>query len=175
MLSILKSAPQGLIQFEIGIQSTNKETLKAINRNFDNDKLFENARKIIALKNIAVFVDLIAGLPEESYSSFKKSFNDVYQLKSDKIHLGFLKVLKGSDIRHYAKEYGISYKSTAPHKVLKTNDISYRQLLKLDKIEKLLELYKNSKHFNKTLKYVLSSYNTPFDFFESFIDRKSVV
>lgn len=168
MIDILRKAPEGLIQFEIGIQSTNHETLEAINRKQDKDKLFNIIKKILALKNIVVYIDLIAGLPYESYSQFANSFNDAYLLGAHKIHLGFLKVLKGSDIRRNAKKYGIVYTSTAPYKVLKTSKISYRELVLLDKVEQLVEIYKNSRHYNKTMLFVIDKFETPFELFEKF-------
>ncbi len=169
-LEILKQAPEGLIQFEAGVQSTHPETLKAITRSVDSEKLLKNIKEIAKIKNITVYADIIAGLPYESYTDFKKSFNDVYKLKTDKIHLGFLKVLKGSAIKEKVEEYGIAYSERAPYKVLKTKDISYDELSRLEKIEHLLELYKNSSNFQYSCDWVADIYETPFDFFENFME-----
>lgn len=168
MIKILEAAPKGLIQLEIGIQSTNQKTLAAINRKQDIDKIFDVIRKLIDICNISVYVDLIAGLPFESYKQFANSFNDVFSLWAYKIHLGFLKVLKGSIIRLDAGKYGLVYTNNAPYKVLRTNDISYIELCKLDKIEQLVEVYYNSNHFIKSISYIVLRYDNPFNFFENF-------
>lgn len=170
LYEILKDAPHGLIQFEAGVQSTNAQTLEAISRDLGTAKLLSNIKKIMTLKNITVYADLIAGLPYESYDDFKKSFNDVYELKTDKIHLGFLKVLKGSGIRQDADKYGIVYSAQAPYKVLRTNDISYLELRKLERIERLLEIYKNSGNFEASVQYAVNLFETPLDFYEKFMD-----
>ena len=167
-IGILKKAPEGLIQLEAGVQSTNPETLKAIYRSIENEKLLANIKKIAALGNITVYADLIAGLPHESYESFGRSFNDVYSLGTEKIHLGFLKVLKGSAIREDARKYGIVYSDSAPYKVLKTNDISYDELRELERVEHVLELYKNSGNFETSLEYAAGAFEAPFGFYESF-------
>lgn len=166
MIEILKDAPKGLIQFEIGIQSTNPHTLKAIHRSQNNKKLFSIIRKLVALDNIMVYVDLIAGLPHESYERFAESFNDAFMLNAHKIHLGFLKLLKGTDIREKCQEYGIAYTNKAPYKVLQTKDISYKELCKLDKIEQMVDIYYNSGHLKNTMSYIISKYDSPFIFFE---------
>ena len=167
-MGIISKAPQGLLQFEAGVQSTNPETLKAISRSVDSTKLLANIKKIVNLGNIIIYADLIAGLPHESYERFKKSFNDVYALGTEKIHLGFLKVLKGSAIKADAQKYGIIYSECAPYKVLETNDISYNELRALEKIEHILERYKNSGNFEFSEKYAAQVFAAPFEFFESF-------
>jgi radical SAM superfamily enzyme YgiQ (UPF0313 family) len=168
-LDIISSAPEGLIQFEAGVQTTNHETLKAISRGADTKKVLANIKRIVELKKIAVHADLIAGLPYEDYTSFARSFNDVYALGADKIHLGFLKLLKGSTLREEADKYDIVYENHAPYKVLKTADISYGELRDLEKIEQLVDLYYNSGNFKNSIAYATDLRGTPFDFYEAFM------
>ena len=168
-LDIISDAPEGLIQFEAGVQSTNPDTLKAISRDAASDKVLEQIKKIAELKKIAVHADLIAGLPYENYASFAHSFDDVYALGADKIHLGFLKLLKGSALRLDAEKYGIVYSKHAPYKVLKTKDISYSQLRDLEKIEQLVDLYYNSGNFKNSIGYASGLSDTPFEFYERFM------
>ncbi len=168
-LDIISDAPEGLIQFEAGVQSTNPDTLKAISRGTDTQKVLVNIKKIVALKKIAVHADLIAGLPYEDYASFARSFDDVYALDADKIHLGFLKLLKGSTLRAEAVKYGIEYSNHAPYKVLKTADISYEELRSLEKIEQLVDLYYNSGNFKNSIAYVTGLRDTPFEFYDGFM------
>ncbi|MGE4214514.1 MAG: B12-binding domain-containing radical SAM protein [Anaerotignaceae bacterium] len=167
-ISLLSQAREGLFQFEIGIQSTNCDTLTAVKRNPDFDALKERIEKIKALKNIHVHLDLIAGLPYESYSSFRKSFNDVYSLNADQLQLGFLKVLKGSGLRSDSQKYGIVNRHQSPYEVLFTNDISFEEMLRLKAIEDIVETYYNSGKALHTAKYTAMLFNSPFDFYETF-------
>ncbi len=167
-LEILEKAPKGLFQFEAGVQSTNKNTLKAISRSLDSEVLLDNLKKMASLKNIIVYADLIAGLPHENYESFKSSFNDVYNTGADKIHLGFLKVLKGSGLKEKADIYKIQFSEYAPYKVLETSNISYLELLKLERVENIVDRYKNSELYTNTLPLALKWFPSPFDFFERF-------
>ncbi len=165
MIEVLKPAREGLIQFEIGIQSTNEKTISEIDRAIDNEKVFNTVRKILALKNIHVHVDLIAGLPYENFDSFRNSFNDVYSLKADMVQLGFLKLLHGSKLRLEADKYGIKYRDYAPYEVLSTNDISYLELETLKGIEHLSEMYYNSHKYENTLNYAETLFDSPFDMY----------
>jgi len=169
MLEILQSAPAGLIQFEIGIQSTNPETLLAVNRKTDIDRVFSNIARLLKPGNIHVHVDLIAGLPYETYELFKKSFNDVYNLSAHNLQLGFLKLLKGSGLRKDAEKYGIIYRDYPPYEILSNNFITFDELAKLKNIEEVLERYYNSGRFAESLKYLTGRlYKTPFDFYYDF-------
>lgn len=167
-INLLSHAREGLFQFEIGIQSTNIDTLTAVKRNPDFDFLKERVEKIKALKNIHIHLDLIAGLPHESYSSFGKSFNDVYALNADQLQLGFLKVLKGSGLRSDSEKYGIVSRHQSPYEVLFTKAISFEEMLRLKAIEDIVETYYNSGKALNTAKYTAMLFDTPFDFYETF-------
>lgn len=167
MLEALKSARPGLIQFEIGVQSTNEEVLQTIKRGMPFERIAAITNKIKSLGNIHQHLDLIAGLPLENYSSFKQSFNDVMSLRPEQFQLGFLKLLKGSGLRTNAQKYGIVYKQEAPYEVLYTAHISYEEILKLHNIEEMLERYYNSERFKASLEYLYTLFDTPFDFYES--------
>ncbi|MGL4362308.1 MAG: B12-binding domain-containing radical SAM protein [Cellulosilyticaceae bacterium] len=167
LLDVLKNAREGLIQFEIGVQSTNQEVLDIIKRPMPFKDIKEIVLKIKALGNIHQHLDLIAGLPKEDYASFKKSFNDVISLRPEQFQLGFLKLLKGSGLRKNAKQYGIVYKAKAPYEVLYTDHLSYLDMLKLHLIEELVERYYNSERFHTSLEYLYTLYKTPFDFYEA--------
>ncbi len=166
MFVLLKHARKGLFQFEIGIQSTNPEVLKRIQRNMPFDKIKAIILKVKELGTIHQHVDLIAGLPLEDYVSFKNSFNDVIAIRPEQLQLGFLKLLKGSGLRRDAKKYGIVYKEEAPYEVLFTHVLSYDELLRLHGIEEMLERYYNSGRFMNTLEYLFNQFSSEFDFFE---------
>ena len=168
ILELLGTAKPGLIQLEIGVQSTNEETLRAINRSHDLKKLMDSTRRLCKMSNIHVHTDLIAGLPLEDYNSFAKSFEDVYSLGAEQLQLGFLKVLTGSPMHEMSKEYGIKYTSYPPYEVLKTNVLSYRQLQRLHKIADLVNTLHNSGNFKKTLETMIEG--SAFSFFEGFAD-----
>lgn len=167
MINVLKRARLGLFQFEIGIQSTNDITLNEIKRKTNLQKLFEKVLVVKDLKNIHQHLDLIAGLPNESYEIFKKSFNDVFNLYPEQFQLGFLKLLRGSGLRANAEKYGIIYKEKAPYEVLFTKYISYDEMSLLKDIENMVEIYYNSGKAINTIKYSLNYFKTPFDFFET--------
>ncbi len=170
MLEFLSKAKKGLFQFEIGVQSTNMDTLKAVGRNMKFDKLKEIVLKIKSFENIHQHLDLIAGLPYEDYNSFRNSFNDVYEIGIEKIQLGFLKLLKGSGLRINEEKYGFKYLDIPPYEVLETNDIPYGDLLRLKGIEDLVEKYHNEDYFRHTTEYIIRNYfETPFDFFEDLL------
>jgi len=164
----LKRVCEGLFQFEIGIQTTNIKTLETINRNSTISKLIENMEKLKSCKNIHVHLDLIAGLPDEGYQSFKESFNAVYALEPDMLQLGFLKLLKGSELREKSEEYGIAYDSCPPYEVLFTSNISFKEMDDLKTIENLVGLFYNSGNFKKSLKYIIRFFKDSFDFYEKF-------
>lgn len=167
-LALFVKMRPGLIQLEIGVQSTNPQTVAAIHRKMDLDKLFENVDKVHALGNIHQHLDLIAGLPFESYEQFRVSFNDLYAHHPDQLQLGFLKVLKGTCMETEVKEHGIRYRSQPPYEVLSTRWLSYDEVIRLKGIEGLVELYYNSGQFTCTLQYVVPQFQSPFDFFEQF-------
>lgn len=169
ILEFLSKAPIGLFQFEIGVQSTNDKVLKEINRITDFDRLSGVVNKIKNFNNIHQHLDLIAGLPHEDYNSFKKSFDDVYNLEPDKLQLGFLKLLKGSDIRLKQKEYGYKFIDKPPYEILENDYISYSEMLKLKAIEELVEKYGNEKDFKESISFIIKNYyNSPFEFYEIF-------
>lgn len=167
MLLLLKGAPKGMFQLEVGIQSTNKTTLEKVNRKTDLERVFATVKQLVSFGNIHVHVDLIAGLPCEDLESFKKSFNETYELKAHHLQLGFLKLLKGTSIREEAKIYGYIYREYPPYEVLANNYISFEELSLLKGIETVLERYYNSGRFYHTLNYVMKNlYTSPFEFFE---------
>ena len=156
----------GLIQLEIGVQSTNPDTIKAIHRTMDFEKLKGIVDRIHSFGNIHQHLDLIAGLPYEDYDSFRNSFNDVYALKPQQLQLGFLKVLKGSHMMEMCREYGIVYKNREPYEVLSTKWLDYDHVLKLKNVENMVEVYYNSGQFQKTLEYVESFFPDAFSIYE---------
>lgn len=169
ILTILREAPEGLFQFEIGVQSTNEETLGIIFRKSNFETIRKNVSALSSFKNIHLHLDLIAGLPKEDYKSFKNSFNDVYGLKPQMLQLGFLKLLRGSGLRMRSDELGIKYNNYTPYEVISTNELSYSDIIKLKDIEDCLEKYYNSNRFSKTMEYITNNlYSNPFDFFEEF-------
>lgn len=165
-IKLLELAPVGRIQFEVGVQTTNNQVLKNINRYVNFEDIKEKVEELERIRNIKQHLDLIAGLPGEDYYSFKKSFNDVYSIKPEEIQLGFLKLLKGSDMRLEAEKWGMVYSPYPPYEILSTRDISYRELLILKRIEEVLDKYYNSRKFNNILNYFLPKFETPFDFYE---------
>lgn len=164
-IRILKAMRPGLVQLEIGVQSTNKETLTAIRRNMDIEKLKSVVKELKENGNIHIHLDLIAGLPYENINSFKNSFNDVYAMKPDELQLGFLKVLYGAYMYEDAKKYGIIYKSYPPYEVLYTSWLRYEDVLTLKSVEEVLEIYYGSGQFTYSVKYLSSFFETPFDFY----------
>ncbi len=164
-IEIFKKMRPGLIQLEIGVQSTHNETIHEIRRVMDLKKLADVVAKVKALGNIHQHLDLIAGLPYEDYETFKKSFNDVFLMNPDQLQLGFLKVLKGSYMHEKRNDYEIHYTDKAPYEVLFTKWISYDEILKLKELEEMVELYYNSDQFTKTLPYVMGFSKDAFTFF----------
>ena len=156
----------GLIRLEIGVQSTNPDTIKAIHRTMDFEKLKGIVNRIHSFGNIHQHLDLIAGLPYEDYDSFRKSFNDVYALKPQQLQLGFLKVLKGSHMMEMCQEYEIVYKTREPYEVLSTKWLDYDHVLKLKNVENMVEVYYNSGQFQNTLEYLEGFFPDAFSIYE---------
>ncbi len=168
MAKLLNSLRKNQVQCEIGVQTTNQTTLKEINRRNDMDLIKRHVKMIQDGKNIHVHLDLIAGLPFEDLESFKNSFCDVYNMKPDCLQLGFLKVLKGTKMHLKAKEYGLVYRDEAPYEVLKTNWISFSDIIKLKEIEELVDSYYNSGRYTKTLRFIIKEFENPYDMFDKF-------
>ena len=166
MLDLFSQMRPGLIQLEIGVQTTNPQTMKAIHRHAEFTKIAKNVLCIHTFRNIHQHLDLIAGLPFEDYESFGHSFDDVFSLKPDQLQLGFLKVLKGSFMYDHKDEYDLVYSSEPPYEVLKTKWISYEDILKLKGIEDAVERYYNSLQFTASLPWIMKFFDRPFVFFE---------
>ena len=174
-MDLMAKMRPGLIQLEIGVQSTNPETIRAIHRHMDLDKLERCVDRVHSFRNIHQHLDLIAGLPYEDYDTFHRSFNDVYQMKPDQLQLGFLKVLKGSLMKEEAEKYGIVHKEKEPYEVLSTNWLTYGEVLKLKMVESMVEVYYNSGQFWHTLEYLVPFEKDAFTFYEklgSFYEKK---
>ena len=169
-LALLESLRPGLVQLEIGIQSTNPRTLTAIRRTMDLQKLCVNIERLRSAQNINLHVDLIAGLPYEGLESFEKSFNDVYALHADQLQLGFLKVLGGTEMHKMAEEYDIRYSGRPPYEVLSTKWLSCKDLDLLRRICDVLEYYYNSGQFTHTLAYLEKCRESAFDFYRKLAD-----
>ena len=165
-MELMSQMRPGLIQLEIGVQSTNPETIRAIHRHMDLKKLEHCVNRVHSFRNIHQHLDLIAGLPYEDYDTFHQSFNDVYQMKPDQLQLGFLKVLKGSLMQKEAEVYGIVYKEKEPYEVLSTNWLTYGEVLKLKMVESMVEVYYNSGQFWHTLEYLVPLEKDAFTFYE---------
>lgn len=165
-IEYVRTFRDGLVQFEIGVQSTNPDTIQAIHRKMNLDRLKENVAMVHQGRNIHQHLDLIAGLPYEDLQSFHRSFNDVYAMQPDQLQLGFLKVLKGSPMHQMAKEYGIQYHSKPPYEVLSTTWLSYEDVRTLKGIEEVVERYYNSLQFESSLRYLVEQEQDAFAFFE---------
>ena len=166
-LALMKTMRPGLIQLEIGVQSTNPQTIKAIRRTMDFEKLKRIVEQIHSFGNIHQHLDLIAGLPYEGYDSFHKSFCDVYALRPEQFQLGFLKVLKGSYMMEMTGEYQILYKDREPYEVLSTAWLTYGEILRLKMVESMVEVYYNSGQFKNTLVFLEKYFDDPFRMYEA--------
>ena len=166
-LALMKTMRPGLIQLEIGVQSTNPQTIKAIRRTMDFEKLKGIVEQIHGFGNIHQHLDLIAGLPYEGYESFHKSFCDVYALRPEQFQLGFLKVLKGSYMMEMTGEYQILYKDREPYEVLSTAWMTYGEILRLKMVESMVEVYYNSGQFKNTLVFLEQYFEDPFRMYEA--------
>ena len=166
-LEVMADMRPGLIQLEIGVQSTNKQTLQAIHRDMGMSHLREIVEKVHSFGNVHQHLDLIAGLPYEDYVSFGKSFDDVYAMNPQQLQLGFLKVLKGSPMEEKATEYGIIYNSKSPYEVLYSKWLSYEDVLRLKGIEEMVELYYNSNQFVHTIRVLETEFSSAFKMYEA--------
>lgn len=162
-LELLAEMRPGLVQLEIGVQSANEDTIRAIDRVQNLGHLKEVVGRIREGGNIHQHLDLIAGLPYEDRESFARSFNEVYSMRPQQLQLGFLKLLRGSRIRKDAGRYGIVYSSEAPYEVLRTEWLSYEDILELKEVEEITELYLNSHQFDATVCYLMEAFATPWD------------
>lgn len=165
-LQLIRQMRNGLIQLEIGIQSTNPDTIKEIDRTMKLDKVWEVIGKIKSYGNVHQHVDLIAGLPYETLEIFKKSFNDVYALKCEQLQLGFLKVLSGSKMYNKAGDYGIVYTSKPSYEVLRTKWLTYKDIIELKQVEEMVEIYYNSGQFKKSIELLENYYETPYQLYK---------
>lgn len=165
-MELLESMRPGQVQLEIGVQSTNPETLKEIRRPMDFDKVAETVNRIKGFDNTHLHLDLIAGLPYEDMISFEKSFNDVFKLRPEALQLGFLKVLKGTYMEEMSEKYGLKCTDAPPYEVLRTNWLSYEEIIRLKMIEEMLEVYYNSGQFVTSIELLLTAFASPFRLFE---------
>ncbi|AOM83436.1 B12-binding domain-containing radical SAM protein [Salisediminibacterium beveridgei] len=167
-----ENAPPGIFRFEIGVQSTNDATNLQVDRRQNFNKLSRTVRMIKEGGRIDQHLDLIAGLPEEDYSSFKKTFNDVFELEPEELQLGFLKMLRGTAMRRRADEFSYTYMDHAPYEILSNQDLSFDDVIKIKQVEDILEKYWNKKQLTHTVNYLVKHvFPTPFDFFQKFGDH----
>lgn len=164
-LRLIEQMRPGLIQLEIGVQSTNETTINEIRRTMKFSEVARIVRRIKANKNVHQHLDLIAGLPYENIDSFKQSFCDVYSLHPEQLQLGFLKVLKGSYMEEQKEAYGLVCQSTPPYEVLYTNWLSYEDILELKMVEEMVEVYYNSGQFLYTLRHLEREFDTPYEMY----------
>ena len=169
-IALIHTMRPGLIQLEIGVQSTNEDTIREIRRKTSFEKISQKVRQVQAGKNVHQHLDLIAGLPLEGYDSFRKSFDDVYGLRPQQLQLGFLKVLKGSYMYEKREEYGCVYKQREPYEVLSTNWLSYGEICRLKGIEDMVEGYYNSGQFTRTIEALEKEFSDAFAMYEALAD-----
>jgi len=170
-LDILRQMRPGLIQLEIGVQSTHGETIREIRRTMDLERLEQTVRTVRGFANIHQHLDLIAGLPCEDFDSFRRSFDRVYRMRPDQLQLGFLKVLKGSPMAGMVPEYGLKFHREPPYEVLSTKWLDYGQILEMKKVEEMTEIYYNSGQFSCTLQEMETQWQSPFDMFRAIGDH----
>ncbi|WP_409253491.1 B12-binding domain-containing radical SAM protein [Bacillus sp. SCS-153A] len=164
-----KEAPAGLFRFEIGVQSTNDETNDLVMRKQNFSKLTRTVTMVKDGKKIDQHLDLIAGLPEEDYQSFRKTFNDVFALRPEELQLGFLKMLRGTGLRINADKHDYIYMDNAPYEILGNNILSFDDIVRIKQVEDVLEKYWNDHRMDQTIEYLVTHvFETPFDFFQSF-------
>lgn len=166
-IELLKDMRPGLVQLEIGVQSTNEKTLHEINRYVNTAHIAGVVGKLRERENIHIHLDLIAGLPFEDYDSFVNSFNTVYEMKPEQLQLGFLKVLKGSPMQERVEKYGIVYQTKPPYEVLYTDWLSYEEILKLKQVEEMVEIYYNSNQFRQTVLILAERFEGAFAMYEA--------
>lgn len=175
-LELISHMRAGLIQLEIGVQSTNVDTIQEIDRSMNLEKVAAVVKRIKSFGNTHQHLDLIAGLPKEDLESFRKSFDEVFAMEPEQLQLGFLKVLKGAKMHDKASDYGILYHARPPYELFSTKWLSYQEVLLLKAVEEMVEVYYNSHQFEKTLEEILKRYTSPFAFFEalaSYYERKN--
>lgn len=164
-------APPGIFRFEIGIQSTNDYTNELVKRRQNFEKLSRTVNMIKQGGKIDQHLDLIAGLPKENYASFRKTFNDVFVMRPEELQLGFLKMLRGTGLRRQAKEYGYVYMDTAPYEIFSNDVLSFSEVIRIKRVEDILEKYWNAHRMDHTIEYLVTQeFETPFDFFQQFGD-----
>lgn len=164
-LALISDMRPGLIQLEVGVQSTNEATIQEIHRTMKLEEVKKIVKSVQSHANIHEHLDLIAGLPYEDYATFRNSFDEIYALKPNQLQLGFLKVLKGSFMFDHAKEYGIVYHEHAPYEVMQTKWLSFDDVLKIKQIEEMLEVYYNSGQFEVSIKLLETLFDSAFDMF----------
>lgn len=167
-LDYLATVPKGKFQFEIGIQSTNEQTLESVDRKANTQLLFDKIKRLLRPGNIYVHTDLIVGMPYETYDIFQRSFQEVYSLKSDCLQVGFLKLLKGSKIRREANRWQYRYSSAAPYELYDNEFLSFEQVNRLEMIAETVERFYNSHAFDQSLSYMISKFPSSFAFYEAF-------
>ncbi|MHC8516227.1 B12-binding domain-containing radical SAM protein [Sporosarcina sp. ITBMC105] len=164
-----ENAPAGLFRFEIGVQSTNDLTNELVKRRQNFEKLSRTVTMVKEGGKIAQHLDLIAGLPEEDYNSFRRTFNDVFAMRPEELQLGFLKLLRGTGLRIQAEQYGYTYIDEAPYEILSNNVLTFDEILRIKQTEDVLEKYWNDNRMPRTIEYIVSHvFETPFDFFQQF-------
>ena len=166
-MQLMSRMRPGLIQLEIGVQSTNAGTIQEIDRTMNLDKVKEHVKRIKSFGNIHQHLDLIAGLPGEDLESFRTSFDEVYAMEPQQLQLGFLKVLQGTKMHQKVQEYEIVYHASAPYEVLSTKWLTYEEILLLKGVEEMVEIYYNSGQFVKTIQEIQKRYDSPFDFYHA--------
>jgi anaerobic magnesium-protoporphyrin IX monomethyl ester cyclase len=166
---LAEHAPAGVFRFEIGVQSTNEQTNELIQRRQNFSKLSRTVNKIKDSGKIDQHLDLIAGLPEENYESFRQTFNDVFALRPEELQLGFLKMLRGTGMRRDAEKYGYVYMDRAPYEILGNDILPFSDLVRIKRVEDVLEKYWNAHRMDKTIEFLIrTEFTTPFDFFQQF-------
>ena len=166
-IRLIRSMRPGLIQLEIGVQSVNERTIREIRRKMDIEKVRQNVSRIKEKKNVHQHLDLIAGLPYEDYASFSVSFNEVYSMRPEQLQLGFLKVLKGSLMQEKTGEYELFNQDRPPYEVLSTRWLSYGEIIRLKKVEEMVEVYYNSAQFSNTMRELEKEFSSPFAMYEA--------
>ncbi|WP_416825550.1 B12-binding domain-containing radical SAM protein [Ectobacillus polymachus] len=164
-----KEAPPGLFRFEIGVQSTNEQTNELVKRKQNFEKLTRTVMLVKKGKKIDQHLDLIAGLPEEDYTSFTKTFNDVFAMRPEELQLGFLKMLRGTGLRLRANDHNYTYMDQAPYEILGNNVLPFEDIIRIKQVEDVLEKYWNDHRMDYTMEYIVSAvYSSSFDFFQEF-------
>lgn len=164
-----ENAPAGLFRFEIGVQSTNDLTNELVKRRQNFEKLKRTVTMVKSGGKIDQHLDLIAGLPEEDYHSFRNTFNEVFEMRPEELQLGFLKLLRGTGLRVEAEKYGYVYVDQAPYEIFSNNVLSFHDILRIKQVEDVLEKYWNAHRMDQTLEFLFEHvFETPFDFFQQF-------